>query len=322
MWDALIFGTSKCYDSISNEQRNSNGKRLLSRFRLGPDQWVRKIKWTIRRWIFRRDIAAIRSSLQAEPLAAILDQYPDIPLKPVRSYLTASLKPIHRPIAVIGHYTTAARLLTDAALIKSHTSGLQLLTVSTIAGEVTVDLTGQGGLYREGEWCLLLCLDGRPITLMGLAIVARSLMQLKGSGDILWIGALKSASVGAPGLDDARILTKAMEGMRPKTLLLLVAQTLARSLGLSGLYAVSNAGHVFANSYGLCRRITADYDGFWEESGGQRITPAMFALPTTKAQRDPTEYKPNRRAQIRRRQGLETEIGKRVANSIEPMIRI
>jgi uncharacterized protein VirK/YbjX len=272
--------------------------------------------------MFWHDIAVIESKLSAEPFAAILGRYPDIPLKPVRPYLTTGLKRMHRPAAVIGHYEAAARLLTDVALINSHTTGQQLLGVSTSAGEVTVELTGQDGLYREAEWRLLLRLDARPIAGMGLAIVDRPLLQLGGEGHILWIGALKSASVGVQGLDDARILTKAMEGLRLKSLLLLVAQALARSLDLSGLVAASNAGHVFANDRSLRRRISADYDSFWVESGGRRVCRAMFDLPFTKAQRDPAEYKPNKRAQVRRRHHLELDIARRVGEAIRPLRRI
>ncbi|UVK51519.1 DUF535 family protein [Mesorhizobium sp. AR02] len=278
-------------------------------------------KWAALQWVFRRDIAAIRSALGVEPFAAILAQYPDIALKPVRPYLAANLARNRRSIAVVGHYTEAARLLTDTALVESHTRGHRLLAVSTVAGEVTVELTGQAGLYREGEWRLLLRLEGRPVIEMGLTIVDRSLLQLGGGGKILYIGALKSTSTGVQGLEDSRILTKAMEGLRPKTLLLLVAQTLASSLKLRGLVAASNAGHVFSRDYALRRRITADYDSFWAESGGRPIRRTMYALPLVKAQRDPADYKPNKRAQIRKRQRLEVEISRSVSEAVRPLLR-
>ena len=296
-------------------------KRQTSGFRRGLNRCVHTIKWAALRWIFRRDIAAIQSKLGAEPFAAILEKYPDIPLKPVRYYLTTSLRRGHRRVAVVGHYVAAAQLFTDAALIRSHTGGQQLLDLSTTAGNVTVELTGQDKLYREAECRLLLRLAGRPITEMGLAIVDRPLLRLSGQGHVLWIGALKSASVGVQGLDDARTLTKAMDGLRPKTLLLLVAQALARSLNISGLVAASNAGHVFANDFALRHRISADYDSFWAESGGSRVHLTMFDLPLTKTQRDPAEYKPNKRAQLRRRQHLELEIARRVGEAIKPLRR-
>lgn len=296
-------------------------KRSPSKFRRKLNKWVHESKWAALRWMFRRDIAAIRSTLSVEPFTAILVRYPDIALKPVRPYLAGNLMRIHRSIAVIGHYTAAARLLTDAALVESHTGGHRLLAMPTVAGEVTVELTGQAGLYREGEWRLLMRLEGRPVVEMGLAIVDRSLLQLGGGGRILYIGALKSTSTGVQGLDDARILTKAMEGLRPKTLLLLVAQTLASSLKLHGLVAASNAGHVFSRDYALRRRITADYDSFWAESGGRPIHRTMYALPLVKAQRDPADYKPNKRTQIRKRQRLEVEIARHVGESVRPLLR-
>ncbi len=320
-------GMKKAGDEISIGAVCSSppsGKRRgpPSKFRYGLNRWVHTTKWAVLRWLFRNDIAAIESKLSAEPFAAILKQYPDIPLKPVRPYLTTRLRRIHRPLAVIGHYTAATRLLTDAALIKSHTTGQQLLRLSTKAGDVTVELTGQAGLYREAEWRLLLRLDGRPIVEMGLAIVAKPILRLAGQGTVLWIGALKSTSAGVQGLEDARSLTKAMEGMRPKTLLLQVAKTLACSLRLSGLAAASNAGHVFAADYSLRRRITADYDSFWVESGGRRVGRLLFALPTTKMPRDLAEYKPNKRAQVRRRQHLERQIVRHVSEAIKPMCRV
>jgi len=296
-------------------------KRPPSKFRRELNKWVHATKWAALQWIFRRDIAAIRSALGVEPFAAILAQYPDIPLKPVRPYLAANLAHIHRSIAVVGHYTAAARLLTDTALVESHTCGHQLLAVSTVAGGVTVELTGQDGLYREAEWRLLLRLEGRPVIEMGLAIVNRPLLQLGEDGKILYIGALKSMSIGVQGLEDSRILTKAMEGLRPKTLLLLVAQTLASSLKLDGLVAASNAGHVFSRDYTLRHRITADYDSFWAESGGTLLRRTMYALPLMKAQRDPADYKPNKRAQIRRRQRLEVEVVHNVGESVRPLLR-
>jgi uncharacterized protein VirK/YbjX len=282
---------------------------------------VHATKWSALQWIFRRDIAAIRSALGAEPFAAILAQYPDIPLKPVRPYLVTGLKRIHRAIAVIGHYSAAARHLTDTALVESHTRGHRLLALPTVAGEVTVELTGQAGLHREGEWRLLLRLEGHPVIEMGLVIVDRPLLQLGGEGKVLCIGALKSTSTGGQGLEDSRTLTKAMEGLRPKTLLLLVAQTLASSLKLRGLVAASNAGHVFSGDPALRRRITADYDSFWAESGGRPIGRTMYALPLVKAQRDPADYKPNKRAQIRKRQRLEVEIAHCVSESVRPLLR-
>lgn len=304
-------------EAVSSHRR----RRMPSAFRRGLNRGVHTVKWAALRWLYRRDIADVTQKLGAEPFAPILERYPEIPLKVVRPYLTAGLKRGNRAAAVVGHYAAAARLLSDAALIESHTDGLELFALTTPAGKVTVELGGQDGLYREAEWRLILCLDRRQITEMGLAIVEGSLLRIKEAGEVLWIGVLKSVPTGAQGLEDARILTNAMEGMRPKTLLLLVAQALARSLHLSGLFAVSNAGHVFASDPSLRRRISADYDGFWTESGGLRTESTMFTMPATKAQRELSEYKPNKRARVRRRWLLEDQLTEQVREAIQPLLR-
>lgn len=296
-------------------------RRPRSALRRKLDQWVGVTKWAVLKWIYRREIARLRDVLGAEPFAAILARYPDILVKPVRPYLVHGLKWRSRAPSVIDHYQTAARLLTDAALVESHIDGVRLLTLPTDAGLVSIDLAGQGGLYREAEWRLVLCLDERPVMEMGLAIVSESSLRLDGNAKVLWIGVLKTALAGAHGLDDARALTKAMEGLRPKALLLLVAQALAGAFRLGGLFGVSNKGHVFAGDVSLRRRIKADYDSFWLESGGENVRPTLFALPLVKAQRDPGEYKPNKRAQIRRRQQLELDIDKRVREAVAPLLR-
>lgn len=296
-------------------------RRPRSALRRKLDHWWATTKWAALRWIYRREIARLRQVFGVEPFAAILARYPGILDKPVRPYLVHGLKWQNRAPAVIDHYQTAARLLTDTALVASHTGGVRLLTLPTEAGLVSVDLAGQGGLYREAEWRLVLCLDARPALEMGLAIVSESNLQLDGTARVLWIGVLKTALAGAHGLDDARALTKAMEGLRPKSLLLLVAQTLAGAFHLGGVCGVSNKGHVFAGDYSLRRRIKADYDSFWLECGGENARPTLFSLPLVKAQRDPSEYKPNKRAQVRRRQQLELDIEKRVREAIGPLLR-
>lgn len=296
----------------------SGGKNLVLRQRL--NRWVRAAKRAIVRRIFRREISAVNSALSVEPFRRILQAYPEIPFKPVRPYLVSGLKPPQRSAAVIGHYTAAFHLLKTEALVESHISSTRLLTLGTSVGEITVDLTGQQGLYREAEWRLLASWNGRAITEMGLAIVDRRLLRVGGMGPILWIGALKTTAAGAHGLDDARILTRNLAGLRPKGLLLLVAQTLASSLKLSGVFAASNRGHVFATDFTLRRRISADYDSFWMESGGKRVQPTIFELPQAKVRRSPDEYKPNKRTQIRRRHQLEIEIEQSVREAIAPLL--
>ncbi|WP_245488357.1 DUF535 family protein [Mesorhizobium sp. Pch-S] len=304
-----------------NPPRVEFSRRKHSMLRQRLNNWVRTAKRVVVRRIFRQEISAINCALGIEPFCHVLGAYPEIPFKPVRPYLVAGLRPAERAAAVIGHYAAAFRLMKTEAFVQSHIASKRLLTLQAAAGEITVDLTGQQGLYREAEWRLLVSWDGRAIVEMGLAIVDSHLLRLEGTmGPVLWIGAIKTVAAGAHGLEDARALTRNLAGLRPKSLLLLVAQCLAAGLKLSGVFAASNRGHVFATDPGLRRRISADYDGFWMESGGKRVQPTIFQLPQTKIRRSLGEYKPNKRAQIRRRHQLEIEIEQNVHEALLPLL--
>lgn len=296
-----------------SRRRHSAPRRMLN-------GWIRTTKQAIVRRIFQREISTIKNALSADPFCRIVEAYPDIPFKPVRPYLVSGLRPAQRTAALVGHYAAAFRLLNSKAFVESHITGRRLLTLESPVGDITVDLTGQQGLYREAEWRLLLSWNGRAVVEMGIAIVDSRLLRIEGTGPVLWIGALKTVAVGAHGLDDARILTKNLAGLRPKSLLLLVAQSVAGSLRLSGVFAASNRGHVFASDITLRHRIAADYDAFWTESGGRRVRSTIFELPLAKIRRSPDEYKPNKRAQIRRRHQLEMEIERSVREALAPLL--
>ncbi|BCM19727.1 hypothetical protein MJ8_35070 [Mesorhizobium sp. J8] len=47
----------------------------------------------------------------------------------------------------------------------------------------------------------------------------------------------------------------------------------------------------------------------------------MFAMPTAKAQRELAEYKPNKRARVRRRWRLEDQLADQLKASIQPLLR-
>jgi len=281
---------------------------------------IRSAKRAILALVYRKQIAAVTQVLNAEPFTPILRASPAIATKPTRSYLRSSLSASARAQAIVGHYRAASQLLSDEGLIATHVDQVRLLTRPSEWGDITVELGWQSGLYREGEWRLLLRLSGRQAFEMSLSIVDARLVTIALTGDVLWIGALKACHA-ETGLEDARLLTKELEGIRPKSLLLFIAQTLARHFGLTGILAASNKGHVFNGHPGLRRRIKADYVRFWIESGGTSVNARTFSLPLSRPTRDISEYKPNKRSQARRRKALEEELEASVAQSLSTIAR-
>ena len=172
---ALVVQPDESKERVSGRRH----KRSISPLRQQLNKWVHAAKWAALRRLNGWNIAAVTQKLGSEPFAPILDRYPDIPLKVVRPYLTVGLPRRNRVGALLGHYEAASRLLSEAALVTSHTDGLELYSTTTDAGTVKVRLAGQAGLHREAEWRLELNLSERPITEMGLAIVPSSVLCTK-----------------------------------------------------------------------------------------------------------------------------------------------
>lgn len=272
--------------------------------------WGNVRVWTklhARRIIFGHVVRKLKRGMNTPLLQRILSAQPDVADKPIRPYLTRRLRASARAEAILTHYQTAEERLSPAAVEQIHLSTVTLLHLNTERGVVTISLGAAAGFHREAEWRLTLSFDGAPTAAMGLAIVKPRHLGLEGETPCLWIGIMKGLSKGE-GLERARSATKALRGLRPKGALLLAAQEIANALRLENIYATSNEGHVFAGYKGLRRRILADYDQFWEESQGERLSRFVFRLPRMKPVRNLSAYPANKRSQIRSRQALEAEV--------------
>ncbi|CAD6519808.1 hypothetical protein LMG27952_01202 [Paraburkholderia hiiakae] len=63
-------------------------------------------------------------------------------------------------------------------------------------------------------------------------------------------------------------------------------------------------------------QFSADYNGFWRESGGVEVD-GRFVLPLRPHHRDISEVPSNRRAEFRRRQTLITELLAQIATALD-----
>ena len=152
------------------------------------------------------------------------------------------------------------------------------------------------GQYKEG--CLSLILTwGEEIFYQ---IMFWFGADLEKTGDAIWIGALQ----GTPhGSDAIKRMTKAFFGYRPKNLIFYGIRNLARCLGMSKIYAVTNDGYYAMNHIRMDRKLKTDFGAFWKECEG---TPCegdqrFYVMPVKEARKDMSELKPSKRAQHRRR---------------------
>lgn len=152
------------------------------------------------------------------------------------------------------------------------------------------------GQYKEGCLSLILTWDGAPF----YQIMFWFGPDMEKTGDAIWIGALQ----GTPhGSDAIKRMTKAFFGYRPKNLIFYGLRNLARCLGISKIYGVTNAGYYAMNHIRIDRKLKTDFGAFWEECEGKpcEIDYRFYEMPVKEYRKDMSELKPSKRAQHRRR---------------------
>lgn len=164
---------------------------------------------------------------------------------------------------------------------------------------------------KEGEMGLFLELEGVPGYVTGLAL------SLEQEGEGTWVGLLGSLQGRKGGDEDTiKLATKAFHGLRPKSLMVHLAQEMAQALGLSGLRGVGNRIQVFRarmdNPLVPVRDIRFDYDGFWAEAGGTLREDQWFDLPLATPRRAGAEIKPNKRSLYAKRYALMDELSRQI----------
>ena len=152
------------------------------------------------------------------------------------------------------------------------------------------------GQYKEGCLSLILTWDGAPF----YQIMFWFGPDMEKTGDAIWIGALQ----GTPhGSDAIKRMTKAFFGYRPKNLIFYGLRNLARCLGISKIYGVTNAGYYAMNHIRIDRKLKTDFGAFWEECEGKPCETdyRFYEMPVKEYRKDMSELKPSKRAQHRRR---------------------
>lgn len=133
----------------------------------------------------------------------------------------------------------------------------------------------------------------------------------------MWIGAMQG-----PNVDNAKdiikVITKKSHAYRTKNLILYAAQSLARSLGLTKIFAVTNEGYYANNHIRSDRKLKTSFSDFWEECGGHLTSDErFFSLPLMEIRKSTEEISTRKRAVYRRRFEMLDELDAAVKNTVE-----
>lgn len=177
-------------------------------------------------------------------------------------------------------------------------------------------LVTESGQRKEG--CLSIELNlGRQHLYQIMFWIAKD----KNGNDAIWIGALQG-----PNMDDAKELVKRMtkfcHGYRTKNLILYMLQAVARALGISRIYAVTNEGYYANNHIRLDRKLKTSFSDFWAEAGGEPTDDSrFFSLPLVETRKTMEEVPTRKRAVYRKRFALLDEIDAAVQEKMERVLK-
>ena len=176
-------------------------------------------------------------------------------------------------------------------------------------GEMNLVLCAESGQRKEGLAAVMFNLPGEVPVYQILFWIAR-----KDDAWAMWIGAMQG-----PNVDDAKELvkriTKKCHAYRTKNLILYAAQSVARSLGVEKIFAVTNEGYYANNHVRSDRKLKTSFSDFWAEAGGVPTDDARFyELPLTETRKTVEEIPSHKRAQYRRRFALLDELDAAIDN--------
>ena len=243
-------------------------------------------------------------SLDDPLMLRILEAHPRICEKVFRPYLRCGLSYSERHRALIGQYHWLRAHLSEVALEAIFVGdGLDIAHLALGgAGDYRLVLRYYDQFEMEGDLTLSLMRSD------GLRIYSMTFSALEDRGRLQVLIGGAQGGVGVPA-EMVRELTKALQGMRPKALVLFALMRLARNWGATRLSGIRNTSHVYqcpSLRRGLRRRVRADYDRLWRDAGGSvaEDNPRLFDLPLSWPVKSPADIIPSKRGMYRRRYAM------------------
>jgi uncharacterized protein VirK/YbjX len=151
---------------------------------------------------------------------------------------------------------------------------------------------------REGQLVINLFLGN-------VRILSLAFSFARESGKVVaYVGAMQGRNIDGL-LDTYRGITKAMHGMRPRDFLFELFRSFCRAVGISKIYAVSDASRHHRDSFFVSKtkskELTLNYDEIWIERGGILENSDFYVFSVTPQIKNLEEVPSKKRSMYRRR---------------------
>lgn len=250
----------------------------------------------------------------ASVLVKISDVYPFVYEQPQRAFFYHRSTFEERAALVEAHFAFLTEHIREDVLLDWYQEKNYLLWKgpSLDNEELALMLYYEAGQRKEGLLSVMLRLSTKPLYQIIFWIAPN-----KAGQPSMWIGAMQG-----PNMDNAREIvkqtTKLCHAYRTKNLILYAAQAVARSLGLSHIYAVTNEGYYTNNHVRIDKKLKTDFSDFWREAGGRETEDKRFdELPLVEPRKTMEEVPTRKRAVYRRRFAMLDELDAAVASRMK-----
>jgi len=228
-----------------------------------------------------------------------------------RPWLSKRLCPQRRSSALSDHYRFIVQQGLGQAVVQAARGGLQLAAFTGKSGaHYTIELRAVVPMEREGELVLQLLCQGTLVYSLAFSFVLEGVLRQVG------IGCVQGPQSGT-GLDLGREATRDLHGLRPKNLLVRLASQLGHACGCENLLLVGNNNRAVCAKSIRKGKVMACYDSLWQELGASRRADGDWQLRCAPLQApDMQEVPSKKRAEVRRRHDLMTQVNFAVLSSL------
>jgi uncharacterized protein len=251
--------------------------------------------FTLRAFIHGGQMRRLREFFQSSAdLRRIADRHPCVYEQATRNFFHRHSSFARRIELIQSHFSYLRSRFTWEALKAMYIDKRMLLWEETREdSRLRLELGFHDGQKKEGLLSIMLWLDRERVDqlIFLFAPDEDGIMSC-------WIGALQGSS---EGKDSAKRMTRLFYGYRPKNLMIHALRTLIAQLGLSRIYAVSNAGYYSNNRILHKRCLKTSLDDFWREIGGRLCEDERFFTIPVDEPRKTLEELPSRKRNLYRK---------------------
>lgn len=184
-----------------------------------------------------------------------------------------------------------------------------LVNLHGYSPDTTIVLDKAQWFVREGE--IVLNLFKEESRVMSIAFtLARENDEL-----LMYVGAIQGLHADGHSLEKFKVLTKNLEGVRPRDFLVEVLRMIAQSIGVSKILAISDCFRHHRHPYFAdyhANTLKTNYDEIWLEQCGVTYSNDFYMIPLNKPRKNLAEVSSNKRAMYRRRYELLDDIQQKI----------